>query len=72
MNKIIVMFLKQNFFNFKWDKSTGTQISTKLHYSSSGKYRAEKHDFNTERNILYNENTMYIAKILPRRASNVV
>ena len=55
MNKIIViMFSKQNFFNFKWDKSAGIKISTKLNYSLSDKYRAEKHDLNTEKHDLNN------------------
>ena len=50
MDKIIVIiFSEQNFFNFKWDKSTGIKSSTKLYYSLSDKYRAEKHDLNTKK-----------------------
>ena len=48
---IVTIFLKQNFFNFKWHKSTGTKSSTKLRYSLSDKYRAEKHDLKTKKSF---------------------
>ena len=50
MDKIIVIsFSEQNLFNFTWDKSTGIKSSTRLYYSLSDKYRAEKHDLNTKK-----------------------
>ena len=46
---IVIIFSKQNLFNFKRDKST------KLHYSLSDKYRAEKNNLSTEKHNLDTE-----------------
>ena len=45
---IVIIFSELNFFNFKWDKSTGIKSLTKLYYSLSDKYRAKKNDLNNK------------------------
>ena len=45
---IVIIFSEQNFFNFKWDKSTGIKSLTKPYYSLSDKYRDKKNDLNNK------------------------